>query len=102
MPQMPIPYPQGRRNVSGPETGYPNLRDAHAARPYAASSDRSLFRREYSGGREHYEQDNSDDDVDYSDQDDGVRVDVAPYGQNYGMNVVTGPPGGGRPRKSRR
>ncbi|MCJ1431723.1 hypothetical protein MMC27_001078 [Xylographa pallens] len=102
MPQMPIPYPQGRRNVSGPEIGYPNLRGAQTARPYAASSDPSLLRREYSGGGEQYEQDNSDDDVDYSDQDEGVRVDVAPYGQNYGMNVVTGPPGGGRPRKSRR
>ena len=98
MPQMSIQYPQGRRNVSGPEIGYPSLRGAQAARPYAASSDPSLLRREYSGGGEQYEQDNSEDDVDYSDQDEGVHVDVAPYGQNY----VTGPPGVGRPRNSRR
>ncbi|MCJ1295775.1 hypothetical protein MMC34_007339 [Xylographa carneopallida] len=102
IPQMPVQYPQGRRNVSGPEVGYPNYRGAQAARPYAATSDPSLLRREYSGGGDQYEQDNSEDDVDYSEQDEGLQVEVAPYSQNYGMSVTTRPPGGGRPRKSRR
>ncbi|MCJ1384825.1 hypothetical protein MMC17_007943 [Xylographa soralifera] len=95
LPQMPMQYSQGRRNVSGPEIGYGSLR------PYAASSEPSLLRREYSGSGGQYEQDDSEDDVDYSDHE-GVQFDVVPYGQNYGMNVATGPPGNGRTRKSRR
>ncbi|MCJ1387801.1 hypothetical protein MMC18_000644 [Xylographa bjoerkii] len=102
LPQMPIQYSQGRRNVSGPEIGYPSLRGVHAARPYAASSDPSLLRREYSGDGGQYEQDDSEDQVDYNDDDEGVQVEVVPYGQNYGANVALGPPGNGRPRKSRR
>ncbi|MCJ1400593.1 hypothetical protein MMC11_003799 [Xylographa trunciseda] len=99
--QMPIQYSQGRRNVSGPDIGYPSLRGVQAARPYAASSDPSLLRREYSGGSGPYEEENSDGEVDYNDQDEGVQVGVVPHRQ--GLNVVTGPPGGNvRPRKSRR
>jgi len=102
LPQMPILYSSGRRNVSGPEIGYPSLRGPQAARPYAATSDPSLLRREYSGEGAPYEEDNSDDEVEYNDQDGGFQADLMPYRQNYSMNVATVPPGNVRPRKTRR
>ena len=102
IPQMPVQYAQGRRNVSGPEIGYPSLRHGmQAPRPYAANSEPSLLRREYSG-EDGYEYDTSEDDIDYDD-DEGVPIDDMLYGQNHSVNVATDVPENSvRVRKSRR
>ena len=99
--QMPAQYVQGRRNVSGPAgVGYPTLRPAApSAHPYASSSDPSLLRREYPSGSGNLESTSDDDD----NEDEGVQVDLTPYGQSYDINLATGGPSGSSwPRKSRR
>ncbi|MCJ1406672.1 hypothetical protein MMC19_000739 [Ptychographa xylographoides] len=105
LPQIPPQYAQGRRHVSGPaEIGYPALRPG--VRPYAATSDPSLPRREYSGGHGPAESisddDYDDNDDDDDDQDEGVQIDVAPYGHGYDITMSSGGPSVPRTRKVRR
>ena len=93
LPQMPVQYSQGRRNVSGPpEVQYSSVRRVvPPAHPYAASSDPSLLRQEYIE-EVPSEATPSEDDSDYDDdaENSGVQVDVVPYeGGGYGIN--TGP-----------
>lgn len=104
LPQVRPQFAQPRRNVSGPpETGYPSLRSGASAgpRPYATTSDLSLPRREYSGEAVHQEISSGEDVEDDDEEDDGVQVDVVPYGQGYDVNMTTGRQGS-RPRNGRR
>ena len=75
-------------------------------RPYAATSDPSLPRREYSGGHGPAESisddDYDDNDDDDDDQDEGVQIDVAPYGHGYDITMSSGGPSVPRTRKVRR
>jgi len=102
LPQMPVQYSQGRRNVSGPpEVQYSSVRRVPPiARPYAASSDPSILRREYIDEAPD-EANPSEDDSDYDDdaENSSVRVDVVPYGVGYGVN--TGPELSARRRQGR-
>ncbi len=86
LPQVPAQYAQGRRIVSNPQSDvrYPRIR----AGPQARTSEPSLLRREHSGhatpsvsGSEDGTE--SDDD----DGNEGVQVDVVPYGQGYGITM---------------
>ena len=89
VPQMPPQHTQNRRIVSGPpDVLYPDVqrRAAYPAQqPYAASSEPSLLHREYRGGQqaEAMESDYESGDS----EDDGVQVDVVPYGRGYGVRV---------------
>ncbi len=106
LPQIPVQYSQGRRNISGPpEVQYSSVRRVPpTARPYTALSDPSVLRREYikdAPGEGTPSEDNSDYDDDA--EDSGVRVNVVPYeGGGYGVNMGSEPSNGRRQRRSLR
>jgi hypothetical protein len=103
MPQLPPQYSQGRRVISGPASvGYPPaLRPGIPAHMYTASSDPSQLRREYAGGTG-YAEGIPDEDFEDDDEDEGVQVDVVPYGGSYEIVSSAAGPSTGRQRRSRR
>jgi len=85
LPQLPAQYSHGRRIVSNPQQDvrYPPIR----GEPSARSSEPSLLRREPSRQASPSVSGNEDGTESDDDRDEGVQVDVIPYGQSYGINI---------------
>lgn len=88
IPQIPSHYDPGRRIVSSPHTG--------------RLTEPSSLRREHSDRATPEESDSEGISLSDEGDDDGVRVDVVPYGQGYSVNMRPESSARERPRGARR
>ena len=85
IPQIPPQYSQGRRIVSSPQPEVHNPRIR--GEPEVRLTEPSSFRREHTGQATPDDFDSDGSSLSHDDDDDGVHVDVVPYGQGYSVDM---------------